>query len=306
MTESAASFARPGATAGNHPAHANVAGPWSLGWGARSRWPGRALAGSSLACRSSPWWARRARWLARPGADRRVVLDALTLSLATTAISLVITVALGLPLAVVLARRHFRGSGLIEALVDLPIVLPPSVAGLALLLVLGRRGLSRRDRWMPLGSRSRSRRLPSSSRRSSSRHRSSSARRGPGSRAWTATSRTPAASTARPSARSVRYGHRPLAGPRLAAGLVMSWARAFGEFGATIMFAGNIEGRTQTLPLLVYGEFQAGTSTRRSQAPRSSCWRHSVSCSPSASSTGDACSTSAASPSDAGAHQGRI
>ena len=50
----------------------------------------------------------------------------------------------------------------------------------------------------------------------------------------------------------------PLAGAALAAGLVMSWARALGEFGATIMFAGNVEGRTQTLPLVVYSEFQGG------------------------------------------------
>src|SRR6185503_811027 len=50
----------------------------------------------------------------------------------------------------------------------------------------------------------------------------------------------------------------PLAAPALAAGLVMTWARALGEFGATIMFAGNVAGRTQTLPLVVYGEFQAG------------------------------------------------
>ena len=50
----------------------------------------------------------------------------------------------------------------------------------------------------------------------------------------------------------------PLAGATLAAGLVMSWARSLGEFGATIMFAGNVEGRTQTLPLVVYAEFQAG------------------------------------------------
>jgi molybdate transport system permease protein len=49
----------------------------------------------------------------------------------------------------------------------------------------------------------------------------------------------------------------PLAGAALAAGLVMSWARAMGEFGATIMFAGNIEGLTQTLPLVVYSEFQS-------------------------------------------------
>jgi molybdate transport system permease protein len=50
----------------------------------------------------------------------------------------------------------------------------------------------------------------------------------------------------------------PLAATALAAGLVMAWARSLGEFGATIMFAGNIEGRTQTLPLVVYGEFQGG------------------------------------------------
>src|SRR6266540_130544 len=51
----------------------------------------------------------------------------------------------------------------------------------------------------------------------------------------------------------------PLAGPALAAGLVMSWARSLGEFGATIMFAGNIQGQTQTLPLVVYSEFQGGS-----------------------------------------------
>ena len=50
----------------------------------------------------------------------------------------------------------------------------------------------------------------------------------------------------------------PLAGTALAAGLVMSWARSLGEFGATIMFAGNVEGRTQTLPLVVYSEFTGG------------------------------------------------
>ena len=55
-----------------------------------------------------------------------------------------------------------------------------------------------------------------------------------------------------------RWITAPLAGSALAAGLVMSWARALGEFGATIMFAGNVAGRTQTLPLVVYGEFGAG------------------------------------------------
>src|SRR5688572_13507358 len=70
-----------------------------------------------------------------------VVIDALWLSLVTTGISLLITVVFGVPLAFVLARRQFRGKGWLEAIVDLPIVLPPSVAGLALLLVFGRRGL---------------------------------------------------------------------------------------------------------------------------------------------------------------------
>ena len=69
------------------------------------------------------------------------VLAALALSLGTTAVSLVLTVAFGLPLAFVLARRQFRGKWLVEAIVDLPIVLPAAVAGLALLLVFGRRGL---------------------------------------------------------------------------------------------------------------------------------------------------------------------
>ena len=73
-------------------------------------------------------------------ASSTVVLDALALSLVTTSTSLVLTVLIGLPLAFVLARRTFRGRWLVEGIVDLPIVLPPSVAGLALLLVFGRRG----------------------------------------------------------------------------------------------------------------------------------------------------------------------
>ena len=156
-----------------------------------------------------------------------------------------------------LARRTFRGKWLVEAIVDLPIVLPPSVAGLALLLVFGRRGL--------LG--------------------------GPLQAAgieiafttvavilaqtfvsapfFVRSARTGIAGVdrdledaARVDGASERQLFRPitvpLAGAALAAGMVMSWARALGEFGATIMFAGNVEGRTQTLPLVVYAEFQAG------------------------------------------------
>ncbi len=186
-----------------------------------------------------------------------VVLTALALSLATTAISLVLTVLIGLPLAFVLARRSFRGKWLVEAVVDLPIVLPPSVAGLALLLVFGRRGiigetlavagieipftvvaviLAQTFVAAPFFIRS--------------------------ARAGLAAVEREIEDAARVDGASEPYLFRrvtvPLAAGTLAAGIVMSWARALGEFGATIMFAGNIEGRTQTLPLVVYAEFQAG------------------------------------------------
>ena len=187
----------------------------------------------------------------------RIVLDALLLSLVTTAVSLVLTVAFGLPLAYVLARRRFPGKGWLEAVIDLPIVLPPSVAGLALLIVFGRRGvlagpldvlgiaipfttvaviLAQTFVSAPFFIRS--------------------ARTGIASvdRDLEDAARVDGASE-RQLFRSITV---PLASAALAAGLVMTWARSLGEFGATIMFAGNVEGRTQTLPLVVYGEFQAG------------------------------------------------
>ncbi len=186
------------------------------------------------------------------------VIDALGLSLTTTAVSLVFTVMFGLPLAFVLARRQFRGRWLLEAIVDLPIVLPPSVAGLALLLVLGRRGLL----GVPLDVLGIA--LPFSTLAVIVAQTFVSAP------FFVRSARTGFAGVdrdledaARADGASERRLFReitvPLAGAALAAGLVMSWARALGEFGATIMFAGNIEGRTQTLPLLVYGEFAGGS-----------------------------------------------
>jgi molybdate transport system permease protein len=185
------------------------------------------------------------------------VVVALTLSLVTTAVSLVITVIIGLPLAVVLVRRRFPGKWLVEAVIDLPIVLPPSVAGLALLLVFGRRGLLGETMTVlgieiafttvavivaqvfvsaPFFIRSARTGLASVDGDLEDAGRVDGASELGVFRAITV----------------------PLASGALAAGLVMSWARALGEFGATIMFAGNIEGITQTLPLVVYSEFQAG------------------------------------------------
>jgi len=186
-----------------------------------------------------------------------VVLAALWLSLVTTAISLVVTVVLGLPLAVVMARRSFRGKGWLEAVIDLPIVLPPSVAGLALLLVFGRRGLLAAP-FEILGVS-----VPFTTVAVilaqifvSAPFFVRSARTGIAGvdRDLEDAARVDGASE-RQLFRSITV---PLASAALAAGLVMSWARALGEFGATIMFAGNVEGRTQTLPLVVYSEFQGG------------------------------------------------
>jgi molybdate transport system permease protein len=186
-----------------------------------------------------------------------VVLDALWLSLLTTAVSLVITVTFGLPLAIVLARRTFRGKGWLEAIVDLPIVLPPSVAGLALLLVFGRRGLLAAP-FDVLGFS-----IPFTTIAVILAQTFVSAP------FFIRSARTGIAAVdrdledaARVDGASERQLFRrvtvPLASAALAAGLVMTWARSLGEFGATIMFAGNVEGRTQTLPLVVYGEFQGG------------------------------------------------
>lgn len=187
----------------------------------------------------------------------QVVLDALALSLVTTAISLVITVVMGLPLAFVLARWRFRGKGLVEAIVDLPIVLPPSVAGLALLLVFGRLGLL----GAPLHELGVS--------VSFTMVAVVLAQTFVSAPFFIRSARTGIAGVdrdledaARVDGASERQLFRtittPLAGAALAGGLTMCWARALGEFGATIMFAGNVMGRTQTLPLVVYGEFQGG------------------------------------------------
>jgi molybdate transport system permease protein len=187
----------------------------------------------------------------------RSVLTALALSLGTTAISLVVTVVLGTPLALVLARRSFRGSNLLETAIDLPIVLPPSVAGLALLLVLGRRGLFG-ESLSVLGIE-----IPFTTLAVifaqtfvSAPFYIRSARTGFASvdHSLEDAARVDGA-TERQLFRAITV---PLASAALAAGLVMSWARSLGEFGATIMFAGNVAGRTQTLPLVVYSEFQGG------------------------------------------------
>ncbi|HEU4998075.1 MAG TPA: ABC transporter permease [Lapillicoccus sp.] len=180
------------------------------------------------------------------------VLDALRLSLlcasAATAISLVV----GVPLAWVLARARTRGISLLRALVTLPLVLPPVVGGVALLLAFGRMGLVGRylDLWFGLT-------LPFTTLGVIVAETFvampflivtvEGAFRGL-DRGFEEAAATLGASRLT----TFRRVTLPLVGPSLAAGAVLCWARALGEFGATITFAGNFPGRTQTMPLAVY------------------------------------------------------
>jgi molybdate transport system permease protein len=178
--------------------------------------------------------------------------EALRLSLWTSTTATVISLLIGVPLAWLLARTEFRGRGLVRAVVTLPLVLPPVVGGVALLLAFGRSGLVGQylDQWFGIT-------LPF----------------------------TPAAVviaetfvampflvvTVEGALRTADQGFEeaaatlgasrmtvfrrvtiPLVGPSLVAGAVLCWARALGEFGATITFAGSFPGRTQTMPIAVY------------------------------------------------------
>jgi molybdate transport system permease protein len=194
------------------------------------------------------------------GLSSPTALTALRLSLFTTAISLVVTLALGTPLAYVLARGEFRGRRLLDAVVDLPIVVPPAVAGLALLLVFGRFGL--------LGPPLRALGVQLSFTTAAvvmaqvfvaSPFYVRAARSG-----FVAVDRTLEAASATLGMgplRTFAFITVPLAAPALLGGAVLCWARALGEFGATIMFAGNLAGISQTLPLAVYLNLENGDVT---------------------------------------------
>jgi molybdate transport system permease protein len=192
-------------------------------------------------------WASLGAELATPR-----VLEALRLSLVCSLGAVAVSLVVGVPLAFVLARVQFPGRNLLRALTTLSMVLPPVVGGVALLLAFGRRGLL--GRWldqafgitlpftttgailaeafvaMPFlvitteaGLRAMDRRFEDAA-----------ATLGAGR--WT----------------TLRRVTLPLIAPSLGAGVALCWARALGEFGATITFAGNLPGTTQTMPLAVY------------------------------------------------------
>jgi molybdate transport system permease protein len=197
-------------------------------------------------------WSHALDELASPEIAQALRLS-LVCSLAATALSMT----LGLPLAWLLARVEFRGRALLRGLVMLPVVLPPVVGGVALLLAFGRRGLV--GRWLEslLGIT-----LPFTTAGAVLAEtfvampffvltiegalrgldlRLEDAARTLGAKPWTVFARVTL----------------PLLRPSLIAGAVLCWARALGEFGATITFAGNFPGRTQTLPLAVYAALES-------------------------------------------------
>jgi molybdate transport system permease protein len=176
--------------------------------------------------------------------------EALWLSLRTSLTAVALIVVVGTPAAWFLATRAFRGRELVITLIELPLVLPPAVAGIALLASVGPRGML-----APLGV---SFTLSTAAvvvaltfvaapfylRQAQSAFAALD-------RSWLDASRTLGAGEARTLARVAI----PAALPGLSAGLALAWGRALGEFGATLMFAGSFAGVTQTVPLAIYERF---------------------------------------------------
>jgi len=188
------------------------------------------------------------------------VAQAISLSLRTTVVTTLLAMLFGTPVAYLLARRRFPGWRLVDTLVELPTVLPPAVAGVALLVAFGRRGLI--GQWLaaaglgvsfttaavvlaqlfiaaPLFVRAATLGFAAIS------HELEQAAEIDGAGRW----------------QRFRYVTLPLAYPALLSGAVVAWARALGEFGATIIFAGNYPGRTQTMPLAIYIGFELDLDT---------------------------------------------
>lgn len=183
--------------------------------------------------------------------------EALRLSIITSLCSLAITLILGTPLAYVLARGNFPLRSLVDAIVDLPIVVPPAVAGLALLLAFGRTGtfgLLLAKLGISLSFSTIAVIMAQTFVASPFFVRSARA----GFIAVDRTLEAGSASLGMGPLRTFAFITIPLAAPALIGGAVLSWARALGEFGATIMFAGNLQGVSQTLPLAVYLNLESG------------------------------------------------
>jgi len=180
--------------------------------------------------------------------------DALRLSIETTAIAVGVILVVGTPAAYLLATRDFPGKSLVVTLVELPLVLPPAVAGIALLAALGPKGIlggALSDAGIALVLRTAGVVVALTFVSAPFYIRQAQAAFGALDTSWLEASRTLGAGEARTFARVAV----PAALPGLAAGLALAWGRALGEFGATLMFAGSFRGITQTVPLAIYERF---------------------------------------------------
>jgi molybdate transport system permease protein len=180
--------------------------------------------------------------------------EALRLSLETTAIAMAIIVLFGTPAAYLLATRSFRGRAAIVTLLELPLVLPPAVAGIGLLAALGPNGLlggALDDAGIRLVLTTAGVVVALTFVASPFYLRQAQSAFAAVDPSWLEASRTLGAG---PAATWWRVAI-PAARPGLAAGLALAWGRALGEFGATLMFAGSFRGVTQTVPLAIYDRF---------------------------------------------------
>jgi molybdate transport system permease protein len=187
------------------------------------------------------------------------VLDALYLSAVTSTFTLIVAVATGTPLAYLLARRDFPGKFIVDMLIDLPIVLPPTVAGVALLVAFGRRGVIGEyldDAGINIAFTTTAVVLAQLFVSAPFYIRTAKAGFESVEPVYEGVASTLGASPLRAFWRITL----PLAWPSLVAGAILCWARALSELGATLIFAGNLRGETQTMPLAIISAFESGRS----------------------------------------------
>lgn len=187
------------------------------------------------------------------------VLQAIRLSVFTSGIATVLTILLGTPVAVLLAKRKLPFQRAIDTLIDLPTVLPPSVAGVALLIAFGRRGFigATLDEWGISIAFTQTAVVIAQLFVACPFYIKAAAI---GFAGVEAELKEAAALDGGTRWDIFRYVTIPLSWGALVSGAVMTWARALGEFGATIIFAGNFPGRTQTMPLAIYLGFELDLS----------------------------------------------
>jgi molybdate transport system permease protein len=183
-------------------------------------------------------------------------VTALRLSLVVATSAALVSFATGFPLAWILARGSFRGKAIVRAVVVLPLVMPPVVAGVGLLAAFGRRGIVGSWLYDSFGLQITFTTSAAVLAATFVSFPLAVLALEAGIRGLDVRLEEAASTLGATRWYVLRHVTMPMLGPQIAAALVLSWARALGEFGATITFAGNLRGRTQTLPLAVFERLQ--------------------------------------------------